>query len=238
MLTKTICIVSGGADSACTASHLKSNGHELYLITFYYGQRSKMEVERAKLIGNYLQVKEHKVVDIGFMKDLYAGSNVLTDTNSSMPREFEYSIVVPVRNAIFISIASAWAFSIDAEIVAYGAHTDDVNYPDCRPEFVKSINEMVNLAEIDGIRKGVRKEIRIWSPAIDGMSKRDLLRAGYKVLGDKLFETWSCYTDGIKHNDELLHCGICESCMNRKKAFIAAGIEDKTKYSDQLEGKP
>jgi len=229
---KTVCIVSGGADSACTAAHLKSNGHDLYLITFYYGQRSKTEVEKAKIIADHMKVNEHKIVDIGFMKELYASSNVLTDANSSMPREFDYSIVVPVRNAIFLSIAAAWAFSIDAETVAYGAHKDDVNYPDCRPEFVKSINEMVNLAEIDGIKKGVRKEIKIWSPAIDGISKKDLLRIGYKVLGDKLFETWSCYTDGIKHDNELLHCGKCESCMNRKKAFIEAGIEDKTKYNE------
>lgn len=229
---KTVCIVSGGADSACTAAHLKSNGHDLYLITFYYGQRSKVEVEKAKIIADHMKVNEHKIVDIGFMKELYASSNVLTDANSSMPREFDYSIVVPVRNAIFLSIASAWAFSIDAETVAYGAHKDDVNYPDCRPEFVKSINEMVNLAEIDGIKKGVRKEIKIWSPAIDGISKKELLRTGYKVLGDKLFETWSCYTDGIKHNNELLHCGKCESCMNRKKAFIEAEIEDKTKYNE------
>jgi 7-cyano-7-deazaguanine synthase len=231
-LTKTVCIVSGGADSACTAAYLNSNGHDLYLLTFYYGQRSRIEVERAKSIAYHLHAKEHKIVDISFMKELYGESNVLTDASSSMPGEFNYSIVVPVRNAIFLCIASAWAYSIDAEMVAYGAHKDDVNYPDCRPEFVRSINEMVNLTEIDGIKKGVRKEIKIWSPAIDGIGKKELLRTGYKVLGDRLFETWSCYTDGIKHNNELLHCGKCESCMNRKKAFIEAGIDDKTKYDE------
>lgn len=231
-MTKTVCIVSGGADSACTAAYLNSNGHDLYLLTFYYGQRSRIEVERAKSIAYHLHAKEHKIVDISFMKELYGESNVLTDASSSMPGEFNYSIVVPVRNAIFLCIASAWAYSIDAEMVAYGAHKDDVNYPDCRPEFVRSINEMVNLTEIDGIKKGVRKEIKIWSPAIDNISKKELLRTGYKVLGDRLFETWSCYTDGIKHNNELLHCGKCESCMNRKKAFIEAGIDDKTKYDE------
>jgi 7-cyano-7-deazaguanine synthase len=238
VLVKTVCIVSGGADSACTAAYLNSNGHDLCLLTFYYGQRSRIEVERAKMIGNYLHVNEHKVVDISFMKEIYGESNVLTDASSSMPEQFNYNIVVPVRNAIFLSIASAWAYSINAEMVAYGAHKDDVNYPDCRPEFVRSINEMVNLAEVDGIKKGVRKEIKIWSPAIDNISKKELLRIGYKVLGDKLFETWSCYTDGIKYDDELLHCGKCESCSNRKKAFIEARIDDKTKYSDQIEGKP
>ena len=233
-MARAVCILSGGADSACTAAHLKSNGYQLYLLTFYYGQRGRTELERAKIIANYLQAEEHKIVDIGFMKELYSKSNVLTDDDSKMHSRFDYSIVVPVRNAIFLNIASAWAFSIDAKMVAYGAHKGDTNYPDCRPEFVKVINEMVNLAEIDGIKQGIRSEIKIWSPAIDGIEKPDLLRIGYKVLGDKLFETWSCYTEGVKHNDGLVHCGRCESCVNRKNALVVAGREDKTKYEESL----
>ena len=231
-MARTVCILSGGVDSACTAAHLKSNGSQLYLLTFDYGQRSRTELERAKMIAEYLHAQEHKIVDIGFMKDLYARSNALTDDQATMPSRFDYSIVVPVRNAIFLSIASAWAFSIDAKMVAYGAHKGDANYPDCRMEFVKTMNEMVNLAEIDGIKQGIRSEIKIWSPAIDGIEKHDLLRIGYKVLGDKLFETWSCYTDGVKHDNEFIHCGKCESCVNRKNAFIGAGIKDKTKYAE------
>jgi 7-cyano-7-deazaguanine synthase len=211
---------------------LKNEGYELYLLTFDYGQRSRTELERAKIIAKHLQAVEHKIVDISFMKDLYANSNVLTDDHSRMPSKFDYSIVVPVRNAIFLSIASGWAFSINAETVAYGAHKGDTSYPDCRPEFVNVINEMVNLAEIDGIKQGKRKEIKIWSPVLDGIEKADLLRIGYKVLGDKLFETWSCYTDGVKQDGEFVHCGKCESCVNRKNAFITAGMEDKTKYAE------
>jgi len=231
-LASVVCISSGGIDSACTAAHLKNNGYQLYLLTFDYGQRSRTELERAMTIARYLQAKEHKIIDISFMKELYAKSNVLTDDHSKMPSKFDYSIVVPVRNAIFLSIASGWAFSMNAEMVAYGAHKGDTNYPDCRPEFVNAINEMVNLAEIDGIKQGIRREIKIWSPAVDGIEKPDLLRIGYKVLGDKLFETWSCYTDGAKHKNEFVHCGKCESCVNRKNAFVAAGIEDKTKYAE------
>lgn len=184
------------------------------------------------MIARHLKAEEYRIVDISFMKDLYATSNVLTNDQATMPSRFDYSIVVPARNAIFLTIASAWAFSIDAKMVAYGAHKGDTNYPDCRPEFIKSINEMINLTEIDGIKLGIRSEIKIWSPALDGMEKHDLLRIGYKVLGDKLFETWSCYSEGVKHNSKVVHCGKCESCMNRKNAFVAAGIDDRTKYAE------
>ncbi len=231
-MASAVCILSGGADSACTAAHLKSLGHKLYLLTFYYGQRSRTEVERARMIAKHLGAEEHRVVDIGFMRELYSGSNLLTVDAAEIPGSFDYSIVVPIRNAIFLSIASAWALSMGAEIVAYGAHKGDTNYPDCRPEFVRSINQAINLGEIDGIRLGIRKEIRIWSPASEGIEKGDLLRAGHVVLGEMLFKTWSCYTDGVRLGDELVHCGRCESCMNRKRAFKDAGIQDRTRYAE------
>ena len=78
--------------------------------------------------------------------------------------------------------------------------------------------------EIDGINSGLRKNIKIWSPYREGLSKSDLLKAGAKVLGDSIFKTWSCYSN------KKYHCGVCESCNNRKIAFEKAGITDKTKY--------
>ncbi|MEK6929682.1 MAG: 7-cyano-7-deazaguanine synthase, partial [Thermoproteota archaeon] len=81
-----------------------------------------------------------------------------------------------------------------------------------------------NQGEIDGIDSGLRKNIKIWSPYREGLSKSDLLKIGFKALGNSIFETWSCYSS------EKHHCGICESCNNRKIAFQKAGIIDKTKY--------
>ena len=122
--------------------------------------------------------------------------------------------------------------SINAKMVAYGAHTNDIHYPDCRPEFIKSITKTLNLAEADGIISGLREKITVWSPAMDGMDKSELLTIGYKILGDKIFKTWSCYSDGIKSKStNTLHCGICESCINRKIAISKAGIKDKTHYA-------
>ena len=220
---KAVIVFSGGIDSVCTASFLKSK-YELYGVTFSYGQKASREISAAKSFAKKLGLKQHKIIDISFMKDLYGNSNVLTSTKRKIPSKFEYSIVVPIRNAVFLSVASAWAFTLNAILVAYGAHTGDKHYPDCRPVFTKKLETAFNQGEIDGINTGLRKNIEIWSPYRKGLSKSDLLKSGVKILGDSIFKTWSCYAN------KRYHCGVCESCNNRKTAFEKAGIVDKTRY--------
>jgi 7-cyano-7-deazaguanine synthase len=188
-----VCIVSGGLDSVCTAAYMaKEKKYQTYMVTFMYGQRAMTrEVEQARYFAQLLAVLEHRVVDLSFMKELYGKTNSLTDTTLSLSKNFDYSIVVPVRNAIFITIAAAWAMSIHAKIIAYGAHADDVNYPDCRAKFITSIASTLNLAEEDGISLGLRKKISIWSPVLDGIDKTNLLKTGHRILGDEIFRTWS-----------------------------------------------
>ena len=222
-MKKAIIIFSGGLDSVCTTIRLQSR-FELYAITFSYGQKANQEIMLAKHFAKILKLKEHKIVNIEFMKELYEKTNVLTNSTMKIPSKFDYSVVVPIRNAVFLSIASAWAFSKNAQLVAYGAHKGDQRYPDCRPSFTRLIEQAFNEGEIDGIKCGLRKKIKVWTPFIAGLSKSDLLKIGYKRLGDEIFKTWSCYAD------TKIHCGRCESCNNRKTAFINARINDKTKY--------
>lgn len=219
---KAVLIFSGGIDSVCTATRLYD--YELYGITFSYGQRAGSEIAAARKLAGMLNMKEHQVVDISFMEGLYGESNVLTKTGAPMPESFEYSIVVPVRNAVFLSVAAAWAYSIGAEMVAYGAHTGDSRYPDCRPVFADALEDALNLGEEDGISGGMRSRIRIWSPYKDGISKDMLLRMGYESIGNAIYDAWSCYLDGNSH------CGLCESCRNRMSAFTDAGLDDRTTY--------
>ena len=188
-------------------------------------KKQDKEVKIAQQFSKLLKFKEHKIVDIGFMKDLYENTNALTNSKITIPSKFDYSIVAPIRNAIFLSIASAWAFSKKAEVVAYGAHTGDTRYPDCRPPFTKLLTKTLNEGEIDGINSGIRKKIEIWSPFMDNLSKSDLLKKGYKELGEQIFKSWSCYGNG------KIHCGKCESCNNRKLAFLKSKILDKTRYA-------
>ena len=223
-MKKAVVVFSGGVDSVCAASYLKSK-YDLYGISFSYGQKANREIVAAKSFAKKLGLKKHKIVDISFMKDLYGKSNVLTSGKKKIPSKFDYSIVVPIRNAVFLSIASAWAYTLNAQLVVYGAHTGDKNYPDCRPRFAKKLESSFNQGEIDGITAGLRKKIEIWSPYKEGLSKSDLLKSGYKTIGDSIFKTWSCYSSG------KYHCGYCESCNNRKIAFEKSGIKDKTKYT-------
>ncbi|MGI0092503.1 MAG: 7-cyano-7-deazaguanine synthase [Nitrosotalea sp.] len=220
---KAVIVFSGGLDSVCTAAYLQKQ-YDLYGITFSYGQKASREVKIAHQFSKLLKFREHKVVNIEFMKDLYENTNALTNSKMTIPSKFDYSIVAPIRNAIFLSIASAWAFSKKAEVVIYGAHIGDTRYPDCRPMFTKLLSKALNDGEIDRINLGLRKKIKIWSPFMDNLSKSDLLKKGYKELGEQIFKSWSCYGNGKNH------CGKCESCNNRKLAFLESKIFDRTQY--------
>lgn len=216
-------VFSGGLDSVCTAAYLLKR-YDLYGITFSYGQKASKEVRIAQRFSELLKFKEYKKVDIKFMKDLYENTNALTNSKMKIPSKFDYTIVAPIRNAIFLSISSAWAFSKKAELVAYGAHLGDQRYPDCRPAFTRLLSKALNQGDIDGIKLGFRKKLSIWSPFMDNLSKSDLLKKGYKELGDQIFKSWSCY------GNSKIHCGKCESCFNRKLAFRESKIFDKTEY--------
>jgi len=228
-----VCIVSGGLDSICTAAYVsRIKNFDIYMINFSYGQRATNESSVAKKFATKLGAKDYRFVDINFMKDLYSRTNALTDETSELPSSFRHNIVVPIRNAIFITIATAWALSIGAKMVCYGAHIGDHHYPDCRPVFVRSISKSLTLADLDSIKEKSREKVRIWCPAISGIDKSGLLKMGFQILGDTIFKTWSCYSNGVKRRGETQnrHCGVCESCINRKNAFKKTGIEDMTPY--------
>ncbi|MGH9950543.1 MAG: 7-cyano-7-deazaguanine synthase [Nitrososphaeraceae archaeon] len=230
---KAICILSGGLDSVVSAFYVKEvKNLSPYTITFHYGQRSTEEMRRARLFSRLLGSEVHKEIDIGFMKDLYGNDNALTGENIIIPEKFHHSIVVPHRNSIFLTISAAWAASLKIGVIVYGAHADDQNYPDCRPKFVSSLAEMLYESDLDAIDLGLRKRIEIWCPAKEDIHKDELIRIGYDLLGDKIFDTWSCYSDeALNSRNNPVHCGACESCVNRRASFNTANIQDKTIYA-------
>jgi 7-cyano-7-deazaguanine synthase len=216
-MRKAICLLSGGPDSAVAVAVAKRKGYDIYCLSFDYGQIASKEIKSAKLVAKKLGAKEHKIVDLSVLKDLYgSGVTALTDKKMKMPEKFEPSVIVPFRNGILISIAAGYAAAIGAEAIYYGAQKDDAPfYPDCRPEFAEAIST--------AITRGTDLNIVVKNP----LAK--LTKAGVMKLAKKLKVplelTWSCYLNGD------VHCGHCESCKNRKNAFRAAGVEDPTKYT-------
>jgi 7-cyano-7-deazaguanine synthase len=227
ILKKCIAIMSGGPDSIGYAVLWKKRGYEVYPIIFKYGQKGTKEVEVAVKLATRLGFKEPKILDISFMKEIWRGTQ-LTDDSVAVKEEYHPTVVVPIRNAIFLTIAVAYAYMIKARVVIYGAHTYDIMpkqdtyepiYPDCSPEFQLALQTALNLGHFRSERG-----IEIWSPAREGLTKTELLKKSIEIMGDLIYETWSCYLSGDKH------CGKCESCRNRKRAFKEAGIKDRTSY--------
>jgi 7-cyano-7-deazaguanine synthase len=209
-----VVVLSGGPDSAVVAYWAKINGYNLNCLSFKYGQIAEKETGQARKIAEKLGAPI-KVIDMSSLREIFAGVTSLVDPNIALTSDFSQPIVVPFRNAIFLSIAVAYAASVGASNIFYGAHgSDAANYPDCREAFYQSMEQTARL--------GTETDIHIEAPFSD-ITKAELLKVGQSLHVP--FEiTWSCYRDGPKH------CGKCESCVNRKAAFKQAGIPDPTEY--------
>ncbi len=211
---KCIVILSGGPDSTTVAYWAKAQGCEVHALIFNYGQRAQREIEYAAKTAERLKIPFY-IVDLSSLRPLYMGATSLVDPEMPVASSFERSLIVPFRNGIFLSIAVAYASSIKARRIFYGAHLEDgLFYPDCRREFYKAFEEAARL--------GTGDEVVIDAP-FGEIPKSEILRRGYE-LGVPYEATWSCYLSGPRH------CGVCESCRNRKEAFREAGISDPTEY--------
>lgn len=221
---KAVVVLSGGLDSATCMGIAENEGYKLHALTFYYGQRHSREVEQAKKIAEHYQVQEHKIVNIDFLKEL--GGSALTDENIDVPKKMNQDNIpvtyVPARNLIFLSCASAYAEVIKAEAIYTGVSGVDYSgYPDCRPEFIESLNNTVRLATKRNIEG---EKTNIFTPLIN-LSKADTITLGLK-LNVPYELTTSCY------NGEEYACGECDSCTLRLKGFKEAGYKDPIPYKN------
>jgi len=211
---KCIVVLSGGPDSTVVAYWAKKQGYGINCISFKYGQIAEKETKQAALIAKKLNAPI-KVIDLSSLKEIFIGVTSLCDRNIALTSAFSQPILVPFRNAIFLSIAVSYATAIGAGKIFYGAHGSDAKfYPDCREEFYKSFEKTAQL--------GTERKLQIEAPFIN-VQKSELIRIG-AALSVPFQLTWSCYLDQEKH------CGKCESCMNRKNAFKEANIIDPTEY--------
>lgn len=211
---KCVVVLSGGPDSATVAYWAKQQGYDIYAISFKYGQMADKETNCASQIAQKISVPI-KVIDLSELKTIFTGVTSLCDENIPLTSEFTQPIIVPFRNAIFLSVAVAYAASVGANKIFYGAQgSDEPFYPDCRREFYKAFEKAAQL--------GTDSNIEIEAP-FSGKTKAQLLQLASE-FGVPLDLTWSCY----RSSD--MHCGKCESCVNRKNAFAKAQIKDPTTY--------
>lgn len=227
-MKKAVILISGGVDSATVLAMMQTMNYEIHALSFNYSQRHKVELDRVKQTLVDYNVKAHKIINI----DLKAfGGSALTDNEISVPKydktddlKDEIPLTyVPARNTIFLSYALAYAEIINACDIFIGVHaTDYSNYPDCRPEYIKSFEEMANLATKIAIEG---KKIKIHTPIID-MTKAEIVKTGLR-LGVNYSKTISCYDPSL---DEL-SCGKCHACLLRLQAFKENNINDPIPYN-------
>lgn len=218
---RAVVLLSGGLDSTTAAAWAKAEGHDVFALSFDYGQRHKKELARARQVAAALGAKEHKVLRLP-IGDL--GHSALTDRSIAVPdapsaAEIGAAIpstYVPARNTVFLAFALGYAEVVGATAIVIGANALDYSgYPDCRPEYLQAFERMANLATKAGVEG---RTVKVLAPLLH-MSKRDIVQTARRLKAP-IEQTWSCYRGGRRP------CGTCESCVLRAKGFAEAGVAD------------
>jgi 7-cyano-7-deazaguanine synthase len=215
-------LLSGGLDSATTLAIAHDRNYECHALSIDYGQRHDSELIAARKLAQAIGTRDHKIIKV----DLSTfGGSALTDKSSAIPSEETRGIpvtYVPARNTIMLSIALAWAETLQSQDIFIGVNAVDYSgYPDCRPEYIAAFEHMANLATKAGT-EGAR--LKIHAPLIS-LSKAEIIRRGMR-LGLDYSTTVSCY----QADEAGLACGVCDSCRLRRKGFESAGVPDVTRY--------
>jgi len=219
---KAIILLSGGLDSLTTLAIAKQQGFKCYALHVIYGQRHASETHAAKKIADFHQVESFRQINIDMS---WLKSSALTNHSLTIPEQRTDGIpvtYVPARNTIMMSLAVAWAETVEANDIFLGVNAVDYSgYPDCRPEYIKAYEKMVNL----GIKSAVEGEpFHIHTPLIQ-LSKEDIILKGL-MLGVDYSMSVSCY----QADADGRACGKCDSCDLRQKGFEKAGVKDPTLY--------
>jgi 7-cyano-7-deazaguanine synthase len=215
---KVCVLLSGGMDSVA-AFYEALGSHEVVAgLSFDYGAKhNAREIPFAKLHADRNGVL-HQIIPLDFMNRLFKSD--LLQSGGEIPdghyaEESMKQTVVPFRNGIMLAIATGYAESIGAGGLVIAAHSGDhAIYPDCREPFMQAMATAMG--------EGTYAKIQLLRPFI-AMDKTAIARRGVE-LGIDFSETWSCYKGGE------VHCGVCGTCVERREAFILAGLPDHTRY--------
>jgi 7-cyano-7-deazaguanine synthase len=227
------CVVlfSGGIDST-TALYWAFAGYtKVFALTFDYGQRHSVEVRMAKRLARKLALP-HAVLKIDLTQ---VGGSALTDAAIPVPEHRDLRDLkagtpltyVPFRNGILLALAAAWAEARGVTDLVCGFNIiDSPNYPDTRREFVRAMEKAINAGTKAAFGA---PPMRILAPFVE-LEKSAIIRKGLALGADYSYSV-SCYTGGE------VPCGVCSSCLLRKKAWREAGREDPLIARLRKEGK-
>lgn len=221
---KAIVLFSGGVDSTTALAMAidKYGKDNVAALSISYGQKHIKEVEAAKNIVKYYGVELY-TLDLSAMFQYSECSLLIQNDDIEIPKKSyakqldesdgtPVSTYVPFRNGLFLSSAASMALSFGAEVIYYGAHSDDAAgnaYPDCSDVF----NNAMNTA----IYEGSGRQLKIEAPFVN-LNKKQVVKIGVD-LNVPYEMTWSCY----EGEDEP--CGKCGTCIDRQEAFKANGLD-------------
>jgi 7-cyano-7-deazaguanine synthase len=209
---KAIILLSGGLDSAVAAAWAKKHwDRECVALSFWYEQRHVKELECASKLSRYYGWR-HRGIDVHIpaKSALIGAGGDVNEMVKGLPASF-----VPGRNMIFLGLAASLAYTLEVDNIVGGwNHIDYSGYPDCRPEFLTSMQDTINFALGFDYQK-----VTIQAPLI-ALNKKEIILMGHE-LKVPFGMTWSCYEGKTRP------CGVCGSCQYRQKGFLEAGIEDK-----------
>jgi 7-cyano-7-deazaguanine synthase len=225
MVHRAVVVFSGGQDSTTVLGHVLKAGFEAHAISFLYGQRHAVELECAKAICARHGVS-HKVVDLSFFGKMVTsattGNGEVQEFGVPHPRMADVpSSFVPNRNALFLTLAHAYAQEVGADTVWTGVcETDYSGYPDCRNLFIKSLEAALNT--------GYLTNIKIMTPLMY-ITKAETFKMADEdgFLGEVLHGSHTCYEgDHSTPNEWGFGCGKCPSCKLRAEGWA--------KYQDMV----
>lgn len=225
--TPAVLLLSGGLDSATVLAWATRAGYAVHALSFRYGQRHQLELERARALAARWNVAQHVVCDIDLRP--FGGSALTGDIAVPKDRDAQAMATgipvtyVPARNTIFLSFAMAWAEVLGAQDVFIGVNALDYSgYPDCRPEFIEAFERLANLATRTGVEGTTR--LTVHTPLMQ-LTKREIIELG-RSLGVDYGMTTSCYDP----SPDGAACGRCDACQLRQRGFEQAGLADPAIY--------
>jgi 7-cyano-7-deazaguanine synthase len=209
---RAVVLLSGGLDSTTVAYLARRSGYDIFALTIRYGQRHEREIQAARAVCEEIGVHEHRIVDLN-MGDWGSSLTGSGDLPEQGPTGDIPSTWVPMRNLIFLGIASGYAEVVAAQAIYIGVgQVDYSGYPDCRAEFIAAYQRAADLASKQFVEQGI--SIPVVAPLMY-LSKVGTIRLGMS-LGVNYDLTWSCYAGATEP------CGTCDACRIRDKAFLDA----------------